>query len=153
MQSTAALLTPPAMIVNSDLLGPTTVQDDELLTFPAGLYGLPECRSFVLLNAQRDGCYWLQSVDHAALAFLLIDPFRFCEGFSVDLGAAEVLDLGAEKAADIAVLAIVTLPRTRDDGATANLQGPIAINLSARLARQLAVPESPFGLREPIELS
>lgn len=151
--SVAALSTSEAMKVNSDLLGPITVPEDELINFPDGLYGLPECRSFALLNAEREGLYWLQSVDHSALSFLLADPFHFCEGYEVDLGPGDVLLLGAQDATDVAMLAIVTLPRTREERPTANLQGPLAINLSARLAKQVAIPDSPFSVREPIDLA
>jgi flagellar assembly factor FliW len=149
----AAVATPTRMIVNSDLLGPLEVDEDEIVHFSAGLFGFPECRNFVFLPADREGMYWLQSTDHGTLAFLLADPFRFFDGYTVDLAPADRTDLIAHSPSDVVILAIVTLPRRGETLPTANLQGPIAINLEARRAKQLALSESPFGIRSPIDLS
>ncbi len=150
--NTAALAKPLNMIVQSDLLGAIEVTETEILDFPAGLFGFPDCRNFILLPAAREGVYWLQSVDHGALAFLLADPFKYFEGFSVDLPLADRKDLRVESQADIIVLAIVTLPRSREEMPTANLQGPLAINLVSGRGKQLAIGESEHGFRCPIAL-
>ncbi len=151
--NTAALAMPRAMIVQSDLLGTLEVTEEEIIDFPAGLFGFPECRSFILLPAARDGVYWLQSVEHGALAFLLADPFQYFEGYSVDLPPADRKDLRVASQSDLVVLAIVTLPRSREEMPTANLQGPLAINLISRRGKQLAIGESEHGIRCPIALS
>lgn len=140
------------MIVASDLLGPLEVDADEVIRFPAGLFGFPDCREFVLVPAERDGLFWIQSVEHGTLAFLLADPFLHFEGYAVDLPAADRAELAVEDAADVVLLAIVTLPRSRAESPTANLQGPIAINLRHRRAKQLALADSAHGLRSPIHL-
>ena len=142
----------PRVPVQSDLLGPLTVAPTDILKFPHGLFGFPECRSFVLVPAQRDGVYWLQSVDHSALVFLLVDPFITTIGYSVELAEPELRELEAREPADIAVLAIVTLPRSRDEQPTANLQGPLAMNLRAGVGKQIVFPDSDFGVRCPITL-
>ena len=141
------------VMVHSDLLGPISVAASELITFPAGLFGFPECRSFVLVAAARDGMFWLQSAEYGTLAFLVVDPFLFFADYAVDLAPVELAKLEAKEAADLAILAIVTLPRSRDDQATANLQGPIAFNLRSRLAKQIAIPDSDFGVQCPIDLA
>ena len=63
------------MIVESELLGEVSVEQDELITFPTGLLGFPACREFVLIPSEREGLYWLQSAEPSPLAFLLVDPF------------------------------------------------------------------------------
>ena len=141
------------ILVASDLLGPLTVPADELIEFPSGIFGFPECRRYVVVPGERDGFFWLQSADHSALAFLLVDPFLFFEGYSVDLSAQEIQELGAGEASDVAILAIVTLPRTRHEQPTANLQGPIAIAFASRRAKQLAIAESEFGVRCTLDLA
>ncbi len=69
------------------------------------------------------------------------------------MGTLELSRLEAKVPSDVAVLTIVTLPRTRDDIATVNLQGPIAFNLNARLAKQVAIAESDWGVQRPIDLA
>jgi flagellar assembly factor FliW len=152
MTPPAALAVAPApaatlVTVRSDLLGPITVPEASLLDFTAGLFGFPECRSFVLVPAARDGVFWLQSADHSALAFLLVDPFMACDGYAVDLTAADLGELQATASADVAVLAIVTLPRDRSERPTANLQGPLALNLTDGRGKQLALNDKGYGVR------
>jgi flagellar assembly factor FliW len=144
---------PPRMTVASDLLGPLDVSLDDVFTFPAGLLGFPECQRFVLVHTTRDGVFWLQSADHGALAFLLVDPFRHFPEYAVELSAADLAALSATDASDMAVLTIVTLPSSRALPATANLQGPLVINMRARCGRQAVLPNIPFGTQEPVNLS
>jgi flagellar assembly factor FliW len=155
MSSSAALATsaPDLVIVSSDVLGPLTIPDDRLLSFPAGLLGLPECRSFVLVPTERDGFYWLQSGEHSALAFLLVDPFVFFDGYSIEISPRELRDLNASEDSDVVVLAIVTFPAEAGQRASVNLQGPLAINLDSRTGKQVVVEDSVFGLRAPLDLS
>jgi flagellar assembly factor FliW len=144
---------PTTVTIHSDLLGPLTVPAQDLVAFPVGLFGFPECRSFALVAAERDGMYWLQSADYGTLAFLLIDPFRFVEGYAVDLAATDLAELEATEPADVAVLAIVTLPATRAELPTVNLQGPVAFNLRLRRGKQLAISDGEWGLRHEVDLS
>lgn len=143
----------PAMHLRSDLLGEIDVAEDELITFPAGLFGFPECRRFALLQGSRDGTFWIQSVEHSALAFLLVDPFVYVPGYVVDVAAGDLQELEAAGSGDVAILSIVTLPRAERERPTANLQGPVALNLRARVGRQIVIPDSPWGVRQPVDLT
>ncbi len=143
---------PAPVTVDSDLLGPLTLAPEQLVRFPTGLFGFPDARRFALLPAERDGMYWLQAAEQSALIFLLIDPFRFVEGYAVDVAAPDLADLQADAASEIAILAIVTLPRRRIESPTANLQGPLALNLKGGLAKQIAVADESWDVRHPIDL-
>ncbi len=138
--------------VASDLLGPISVPAHEAFTFPEGLLGFPEARSFALVPSERDGFYWLQSMEFSALTFLLADPFPLVDGFFVDLTDAEVGVLEPEDGSEIAVLAILTLPRSDDEAPTVNLQGPVVLNMKRGLGRQLVVQESRWGVRWSLDL-
>lgn len=142
---------PSTITVASDLLGTLSVETSAVLNFPKGLLGFPECRSFVLLPSEREHVYWLQSVDYSALAFLLVDPFVFFEGYTVDLSPTDLT--GRSAAPDgVTVLAIVTLPRARDEKPTANLQGPVVIDTVACEGFQVVISNSSYGIRESFTL-
>ena len=138
--------------VDSHVFGPVRIPEDEALFFPDGILGFPECRRYVLLDAGLSGVYWLQSLDHGALVFLLIDPFIFVEEYSVNIGETELTSLAPADSSELAVLAIVTLPDERGQHATANLQGPIAFNPHRRIGRQVIISDSAYGVRCPVEL-
>ncbi len=142
---------PSSMTVASDLLGQLTVDANAVINFPEGLLGFPECRSFVLLPSERENLYWLQSVDYAALAFLMIDPFVFFEGYAVDLAATDLrrADLAPE---NVTVLGIVTLPQDRAGRPTVNLQGPVVINHRAADGHQVILSDGKYGIREEFDL-
>ncbi|HEV2644303.1 MAG TPA: flagellar assembly protein FliW [Candidatus Elarobacter sp.] len=141
---------PSAISVMSDLLGPQSVDPSSVITFPKGLLGFPECRSFILLPSEREHVYWLQSVEYSTLVFLTVDPFVFFPGYTLDLA---VTDFGMPvSASEVSVLAIVTLPQARNESPTANLQGPVVVHLGTVMGHQLVVPDGPHGVREPFKL-
>jgi len=142
----------PVMRIRSDLLGDIEATEEQLMEFGEGLFGFPECRRFALLPGARDGTFWLQSAEHSALAFLLVDPFLHVPGYEVDVPKGDLHELRVSSPDEVAVLGIVTLPRTRDERPTVNLQGPIALHLRARVGRQIVLPESAWGVRHEIDL-
>lgn len=138
-----------AIRVHSELLGELSVPTSQVIEFPQGLFGFPACRRWALVPAAHAGFFWLQSVDQAALALLLVDPFDQFPGYAVELPAADLHELAAPHAADVAIFAIVTLP-VGDGPMTANLQGPLAIALGSRRGRQLVSPDARSGARQPL---
>ncbi len=143
---TLDLLQPP-MTIASDLLGPLEVAQEENFRFPQGIFGFPDCSSFVLLGAGRAGLYWLQSAEFSSLTFLVVDPFPLFPGYSVELSEGDTTDLEVEGPDEVSILAIVTLPGSTDEMPTANLQGPLALNMRTRTARQIVLEGSSFGTR------
>lgn len=143
---------PARRVLHSDLFGTLEITDSDLLEFNDGLLGFPECRTWALLRGTKEGAAWLQSADHPALVFLLVDPFVFFEGYSAELSDSELRRLHAKDAGDIAVFSIVTLPMSGDSTCFANLQGPVVLNLVARRGLQVVLGEGPFGVRAPIPI-
>ena len=120
--------------------------------FEQGLFGFPDCRTFALLPTGSDGFYLLQSTEHEALGLLLADPFRLFRGYSVDLPKLDADAIGAGRPEDIAILVTVTLPDAPGRAATANLQGPVVLNVRARRGRQVILNKPTWGVRELIDL-
>lgn len=144
----------PSMIsVHSDLLGAFSIEAGEAIEFRHGLLGFPECRRFALVRAGTDSLFWLQSLEYSALVFLLVDPFAHFPGYAVDVTLGDRQELRIADPSDLALLAIVTLPAPDREGQpTANLQGPIAVNLRTRAGKQLVVADERFGVRCPLVL-
>jgi flagellar assembly factor FliW len=137
----------PLLTVQSQILGTLHVAEEQIFNFPAGIFGFPDARSFAFLPAEREGFYWLQCVQDPPLAFILVDPFVFFDGYAVDVGAADLADLQVAGASEVAIFAIVTLPASPGGSPTANLQGPVALNLPSRRGKQLALQDGKFGVR------
>lgn len=151
MTAAVALQIPPSLVVASELLGPVTVEADAVLRFPAGILGFPDCRSFALLAPEREHVYWLQSTEQPSLAFLLVDPFVHFDGYAVDLAATPLVRAAASPD-HVLVLSIVTLPLDPSERPTANLQGPVVIDIARREGHQVVLPDGTRGIREPFSL-
>lgn len=139
-------------VVPSRVLGDVPVSEDSAIAFPSGLLGFPEATSFVLVSTSREGFYWLQSLDHDTLTFLLVDPFIHLPDFSIHLPDEEMGILGTE-AESIVVLGIVTLPANPEASLTVNLQGPLVINAKRGVGRQLVVDGHGFNVRHPLNIT
>jgi flagellar assembly factor FliW len=122
------------------------------ITFDEGLLGFADALRFALLRTEDPALYWLQSLEHEPLAFLLLDPFLFFPGYAVELDQADTAALRAQGPGEIAILAIVTLPTGPDEPCTANLTGPIAINLQQGRGRQVILRDTAYSVREPVDL-
>ncbi len=70
---------------------------------------------------------------------------------SVELDTGELAEPAPNDPSEILVLAILTLPQAQGEPATANLHGPVALNVVVRRGRQIAL-ESAYGLRHPVDL-
>ena len=117
-----------------------------MIHFPDGLLGFPNEQHYRLMEGPADGLYWLLPASESA-RFLLSDPFRYFAEYSLDLSEEQAERVGAEFPSDIAVLAI-TVPH-RDRPWTANLQGPLVVNVRKNLGAQLVLAASGPGVREP----
>ncbi|NNM31937.1 MAG: flagellar assembly protein FliW, partial [Gemmatimonadetes bacterium] len=99
-----------------------------------------------------EGFYWLQSLDHDTLTFLLVDPFIHLPEFSIHLPDEEMGILGTD-VDHIVVLGIVTLPANPDASLTVNLQGPLVINAKRGVGRQLVVEGPSHSVRHPLDIT
>jgi flagellar assembly factor FliW len=137
-----------AIQVGSRLFGPIEACADDCITLPDGMLGFAGERRFILLPAAAEGVFWLQAVEDGGLIFLLVDPFPMFPDYSV-----EVPDpVPGEPEPEIVVLSIVTLPRQPGDDCTANLQGPLVLDLVNRVGRQVIVADPQYHTRHPIDL-
>jgi flagellar assembly factor FliW len=136
--------------VVTHLFGQIDIQEDEVLDFRDGLLGFSLCKRWLLIAGKRPGTAWLQSAEHGSLAFMLIDPFLAFEGYTAHLGPMEIAQLDAQDPAQIAVFAIVTLPSNDIPETTANLRGPVVINVRARRGAQVVSSEGTWSVRQPL---
>ena len=136
------------MQIQSDRLGMIDVDASSVIEFTDGLLGFEDHKRFVLVGADESGAYcWMQSLDNSALAFLAVVPGFFFEDYAPNVPDPDVESLGLTEATPTQVLCLVTLS---DAGITANLLGPIVINLESRQARQAVLTDGHWTTREAL---
>ena len=140
------------MQVDSTRFGLFDVDPGRLLRFTEWLLGFSDSSTYAVIEVEDSPYVWLQSADEPQVAFLATNPFAFFPDYELDLGFQQQSDLGVESSEQVEVLVLLTVNRVGDDpvSITANLLGPIVINVETRSARQLVLDSSGHSTREPL---
>ena len=121
------------------------------IVFPTGLLGFAHCRRFTLSRfAPADGHespFLVLSCLDQELSFLVIQPELVAADYQVPCFPELLKSLGADTAAELLTLLIVTV-RERIEDITVNLQGPLIVSTGSRVGIQLVLEE--FPLRHPL---
>ena len=137
------------MKVATKAYGLIEVNERQKINFPSGLLGFESLKDYVLMDAERQPFYWLQSIDVEDVAFVLINPFLFRPDYEMNIDNDELLPIGVNDPGKAVIFSIVTIP---PDGSpmTANLQGPLVINRDNHLALQAVLTDSRWKTKHDI---
>ena len=80
---------------------------------------------------------WLQSLDDPKLAFVVVQPGIFLSDYTPPLQSFVLDELQVTPGNDPEVLVILTIPAGQPHEMTANLLGPVVVNVNKRLAKQV----------------
>lgn len=137
------------MTVNTKAYGAVEVDERQRISFPHGLLGFEKFTDYVLLDAERQPFYWLQSTELEKVAFILVNPFLFRPDYELDIDDSDLAEIGIVDPETALVFCIVTVPA--DGGPmTANLQGPLVINRGERRARQAILTDPRWKTKHDI---
>jgi len=137
------------MKVDTKAFGLVEVDDRQKIKIPEGLYGFEDYIEYVLLDAEQQPFYWLQSVKDMDIAFILINPFLFRHDYELNIPNEDLEDIGLKTPENALIFSIVTIP---PDGSamTANLQGPIVINRDNMTGKQWILSDVRWKTRHDI---
>jgi flagellar assembly factor FliW len=137
------------MKVVTKAYGTVDVSEKQKIMFPAGLFGFESLKEYVMLDAEQQPFFWLQSMESAAVSFIMISPFLFKPDYELNLADDELADIGLSSPEAALVFSVVTMPA---DGSpmTANLQGPIVINRDTRLGKQVILSDPRWKTRHDV---
>lgn len=137
------------MKVATKAYGLIDVDERQKIVFSQGLFGFEKLHDFLLLDAERQPFYWLQSMDVEQVAFVLVSPFLFRPDYEIDISNDELAGIGITSPEKALIFSIVTIPA---DGTpmTANLQGPLVINRDTRTGKQAVLADNRWKTRHDI---
>jgi flagellar assembly factor FliW len=125
------------------------VDPRQKIIFPQGLFGFESFKEYMLLDAERQPFYWLQSVDVEGIAFILINPFLFRPDYEVNINNEELADIDILSPEKALIFSIVTIP-PGGGPMTANLQGPLIINRDTRTGKQAVLTDSRWKTKHDV---
>lgn len=131
---------------------PTLIQTNQI-RLPMGLLGFEQIKDYVLLaNPAEEPFAWLQVKANVSLAFVVIDPFIVMPNYQPEIPDADVEFLGLKQPDDALLLNIVTVHGPRR--ATVNLKGPIVINRSTHIGKQVIIANaSDYAVQHPLPVN
>jgi len=119
--------------------GSIEVPEEQVIHFPDGLFGFPNLKRYLLMDHKETEVKWLQAIDDADVAFIVINPFLINPSYRFEVPDTAKKLIGLEDVDDLAILVIV---RVENNMVMANFQGPLILNSTTRRGFQLVI-ESP----------
>jgi flagellar assembly factor FliW len=136
------------MNVQTTRFGMVDLDEKRIITFPAGLLGFSSYKSFALLQPDEEGVFfWLQSLEAPELAFVVTDPTMWVQDYEATIRREQMEELTLDKLSNAQVFVIVN---KYGSALTANLQGPLVINLQNQKAVQLVLADKRWTTRHEI---
>lgn len=139
------------MNIQTSYFGEVEIDEKDILNFPKGILAFEEFNKFVIINSTEEELpfSWLQSIDEKDVAFIMIDPFLFKKDYEVDLSDKVIEELAIESESDVAIYTFLVIPEQVDQ-MTANLTGPIVININKNLGKQVVLEDKRYHTRHKI---
>lgn len=124
--------------LNTSRFGAITVTPSQILTFPEGVLGFYDLRTFAIIKPEGDDLFsFLQSCENEQVSFPIIPQ------------AKPPKDMKHFESLGIELWSIVTIPNDVT-AMTANEKAPIVLNLSAKRGMQVISTDSNMQIRTPI---
>ena len=131
--------------------GTIDVAEDSILVFRFGLPGFPAFTRYTLVaHSDSTNFVWLQSMEDADLAFLLVDPLAYAPDYDPQLPENWNTDLEVDADDEVVLMCVSRIPQGKPLEATVNLAAPIVVNTSKRIAAQLILETDDFPVRHPL---
>lgn len=130
--------------------GEIAVPNDDIISFPKGLFAFEKLKSFVLISPLGQDVYpmWLQCADSEEPCFIVYEPFEMVENYNpiLDDECKSIIDFDEDDELSYLVIAVVP---DEYKNTTVNLKSPIVINKNKAKAMQVILDED-YKIKFPI---
>lgn len=140
-----------AISLSTTRFGTIDVAEGSVLVFRFGLPGFPAYTQYTLVShSDSTNFVWLQSMEDADLAFLLVDPIAYAPDYDPALPENWEKDLEVGENDEVVLMCVSRIPQGKPLEATVNLAAPIVVNVTKRIAAQLILETDDFPVRHPL---
>ena len=136
------------MVFNSTRLGSFEVPTDKIITMARPILGFEKLTEFCLIEVDTIAPFlWLHSLQDPAVAFLVVNPLVFFPDYRIEINSHEIAELNVQGVRDVETYVIATVPEDFRK-MSINLQGPILVNTTNHLAKQLVLVNSEHQVKQ-----
>lgn len=134
--------------LSTKFFGIKEISENEIISFPEGIYGFSEEKEFFIFKEKEDSpFFWLQSAKTSDLAFVIIEPNFIVKNYRPKILHTELEFLQVNQLEECKIFAILTIPENKPEEMTINLQGPILINTSKKIGKQVISLDESHSVR------
>lgn len=138
------------MQLDTKYFGQIEYDPEDILIFSNGLFGFEEETRFLLLPfAGSDVMLCLQSVQTAALAFIVMNPFLLKPDYAPELRSEELHMFGVSKSQELCFYVLCAVKKPVSES-TVNLKCPIVIHDLTRQSMQVILESDAYEMRYPL---
>lgn len=131
-------------------LGFVRYTKEDMIFFPQGLLGFEKKKHYILVEREEFHPFvWMLSTDEPGLSFLMVNPLIFLPDYSPNISKRELNELQIDSPQSLQMYVIVTLNKDMYK-TTGNLSGPILLNISKRIGKQLVLLDDKYSTKHPI---
>ncbi len=131
--------------IENPQLGSIKVETDKITTFHEGLIGFENLKRFVIIDLEEyEPFQWLLSIDDSDISFPIISPILVIDEYSPAISKAKAYNLGEFQDQDLLLYVIVTI-RPELKRVTANLKGPLIVNIKQALGQQIVLDDDRYS--------
>ena len=137
------------MRVETTRFGQVEIPEDSLITFPEGLPGF-DGKLYVLIHSEENPTiHWLQSASDPDVALVLMDPLTLDPDYTISPRPQELRPIQpGDDPSQTILCRVIVRSGEREGELMANLFAPVLFNVAKRLALQLPLVGSKYGVRE-----
>ncbi len=136
------------MKVQTRKFGEIEIDEEKILAMPEGLPGFPGFEKFILIEDPKTAPFcWFQAIESADLSLVVMDPLIFKPDYQVNLKPL-IESRGWENIEPKKLIIVVVINIKEEEtkkSITANLMGPLVINLQNMEVIQLAIWDSEYS--------
>ncbi len=136
------------MKINTRKFGEIIIDETKILTMPEGLPGFPGFERFVLLEDSKTAPFcWLQSLEEADLALVIMDPLVFKPDYRLGLEKfIHDMHWVGVKDENLLIYVVVNITGENENKKiTANLMGPLVINSKNNEVVQIVISDPAYS--------
>lgn len=130
--------------------GEIDFEEKDILFLPKGILGFSQLSKYVVIEKKEyDPFKWFQSVEDPQVAFVIVDPILFFPNYKLEVHEKELEELNFQQMKELITYVIITVPPDPSQ-MSADLLGPLVINPTKRIAKQVVMPNSPYTTKHYI---
>lgn len=137
------------MKIQTKPYGEIEVNEKQKLFFPDGIIGFEDIKYYFMLDSKEGPYYWLQAEGFPELAFIIINPRIFKDGYKLMVKDEDLKSIDISSPDDMIDFVILTVPEDQAK-ISANFMGPIIISRKTRKAKQVISENDEYTVKHYI---